>query len=305
MSIPSSTLRRALAFTAALMVASACSERRNSERADSDLSHDLALAGQVNAQPALQDTAVTAAPQAAPQQPPASVPRSDRASPRQAPVPQPVKVAQAPVAPAPAPAPAETTVVQRSDSSAVTAATGGAAPITESKLIEPGTGISLSSGMRVCTSTNKVGDKLVATVTSPVNGTGGAVLPAGSRVVLEVASLAGGGSSDSSAILFRPTSIYVNGTAYPVTGTIMAATAAQRVEVDNGGASDKQKVLGGAIAGAILGQLFGHDTKSTVIGAAAGAATGAAVAKSQQNYQSCLPEGAALTLTLGQALLMK
>lgn len=293
---PSSNLMRGLALMAAVTVASACSERRTAERADSDLSHDLALAGQVNAQPALQDTAVATEPQPKPQEPPAPVPRAEPTSPRRAPVPHPTSVAQAPARVVPA----EPTVVPQPDSSALTAV----APVPEPKLIDSGTGIALSSGMRVCTNTNKVGDKLVATVTSPVTGGDGAIVPAGSRVVLEVAALTPGDSPDSNTIVFRPTSIYINGKAYPVSGAITSATTMQRVEVSNGGVSDKQKVVGGAIVGAILGQILGRDTKSTVIGAAAGAATGAAVAKAQQNYQSCLPEGAALTLTLSAPVIM-
>ncbi len=296
--IPSSNLMRGLALMAALTVASACSERRTAERADSDLSHDLALAGQVNAQPALQDTAVATEPQPKPQEPPASAPRAEPTSPRRAPVPQPAPVAQAPARLVPA----ESTVVPQPDSSALAAA--APAPAPEPRLIDSGTSIALSSGMRVCTNTNKVGDKLVATVTSPVTGGDGAIVPAGSRVVLEVAAVTPGDSPDSNTIVFRPTSIYIDGKAFPVSGAITSATTMQRVEVSNGGASDKQKVVGGAIVGAILGQILGRDTKSTVIGAAAGAATGAAVAKAQQNYQSCLPEGAALTLTLSAPVIM-
>jgi YMGG-like Gly-zipper len=296
---PSSNLLRVLAVLAAVTVVSACSERRTAERADSDLSHDLALAGQVNAQPALQDTAV-APPQPETQEPPPATPRISRTEPRRTPVPQPVST---PPSPVPATS-VETTVVRPADSSMAGGAAAAAVPAPEPRLIEPGIAIALSSGMRVCTSTNKVGDKLVATVTSPVSGTGGATVPAGSRVVLEVAALATGDSPDSSTIVLQPTSIYINGTAYPVTGTVTSTTTVQRTEVANGGASDKQKVLGGAIAGAILGQIFGHSTKSTVIGAAAGAATGAVVAKAQQNVQSCLPEGAALVLTLASPVTM-
>ncbi|MDE3053789.1 MAG: hypothetical protein KGJ70_07880, partial [Gemmatimonadota bacterium] len=159
-------------------------------------------------------------------------------------------------------------------------------------------GIALSSGMRVCTNSNKIGDKLVATVTSPVTGSGGATIPSGSRVVLEIAQVA----PDDTVITFRPTAIYVGGGTYAVSGAVTAATAMQRADVPSTGATDKEKVAGGAIAGAILGQILGRNTRSTVIGAAAGAAAGAAVAHAQRQYQACLPEGAALTLTLGAPL---
>src|SRR5487761_2737167 len=148
MSFPSANLMRVLALTATVTVASACSERHTAERADSDLSHDLALAGQVNAQPALQDTAAATEPQPKAQEPLAPAPRADRTSPRQAPVPRAANVAQAPVKPAFA----ESTVVRQPDSSALAAA--APAPVPEPMVIDSGTGIALSSGMRVCTNTN-------------------------------------------------------------------------------------------------------------------------------------------------------
>ncbi len=292
----SSGFVRALVFTAALAALSACTERRTAERADSDLSHDLALASQVSGQPALKDTAVAPSPAPERQQPPATTPRSEPRSPRREPVSQPVRTATAS-----APQPTSAPVIDQPDSSTMAAAN---MPAPEPKVIGMGTGIALSSGMSVCTNTNKVGDKLVATVTSPVEGTGGATIPAGARLVLEVAQVTPGGASDDSSIVFRPTTMYVDGMSYPVSGTISSTTALQRAEVPGTGPSDKEKVAGGAVVGAILGQILGHNTKSTVIGAAAGAATGAAVAHAQKNYQVCLPEGASLVLTLDAPLAM-
>ncbi|MDE3171636.1 MAG: hypothetical protein KGN74_01060, partial [Gemmatimonadota bacterium] len=75
---------RALAVALAVVAASGCTERRTAERADSDLSHDLALANQISAQPALKDTVVAPAPQAA--QPPAAAPRPERTNPGPQPV---------------------------------------------------------------------------------------------------------------------------------------------------------------------------------------------------------------------------
>jgi outer membrane lipoprotein SlyB len=79
----------------------------------------------------------------------------------------------------------------------------------------------------------------------------------------------------------------------------------ERVKVPNPDANaDKKKVIGGAIAGAILGQIIGHNTKGTVIGAATGAAAGAVAAKATEKYESCLPAGASLHMTLAQAVVM-
>jgi hypothetical protein len=168
--------------------------------------------------------------------------------------------------------------------------------------IGAGTGIVMTSAGRVCTSTNRPGDKIVATVDSPVSGTNGAVIPAGSKVVLEIASVTPG---DQAQIDFRVRALYVKDSLYTIAGTVSPSTPLERVKVANPDANaDKKKVIGGAIAGAILGQIIGHNTKGTVIGAATGAAAGAVVAKAGEKYEACLPAGASLHMTLAQPVLM-
>lgn len=160
----------------------------------------------------------------------------------------------------------------------------------------------MTSGGRVCTEDNRPGDKIVATVDSPVSGTNGALIPAGSKVVLEVASVT---PVDQGNIQFRVRSIYVNDSSYSIAGTVSPSTPLERVKVANSDPNaDKKKVIGGAIAGAILGQIIGHNTKGTVIGAATGAAAGAVAAKATEKYEACLPAGASLHMTLSQAVAM-
>lgn len=171
-----------------------------------------------------------------------------------------------------------------------------------SREIGAGTGIVMTTGGRVCTETNRPGDKIVATIDSPVSGTNGALIPAGSKVVLEIASVTPG---DQAHIDFRVRGLYVNDSLYTATGTVSPTTPLERVKIANPDANaDKKKVIGGAIAGAILGQIIGHNTKGTVIGAATGAAAGAVAAKAGEKYENCLPAGASLHMTLGQSVAM-
>jgi len=171
-----------------------------------------------------------------------------------------------------------------------------------SREIGAGAGIVMTTGGRVCTETNRPGDKIVATIDSPVSGTNGALIPAGSKVVLEIASVTPG---DQAHIDFRVRGLYVNDSLYTATGTVSPTTPLERVKVANPDANaDKKKVIGGAIAGAILGQIIGHNTKGTVIGAATGAAAGAVAAKAGEKYENCLPAGASLHMTLGQSVAM-
>ncbi|HWH49903.1 MAG TPA: YMGG-like glycine zipper-containing protein [Gemmatimonadaceae bacterium] len=295
---------RACALGAAFLGAAACSDKSANARAqaDSELARDLALAGAQPTQPtAFTDTSVAPTPSPASkatQGPPATQHTHTSRKPKvETPPPRPVKqVAQAPEqspptpvqqAPQPAPAPA-----------------AAPAPAPSPAMIGSGTGFGLTSGSKVCTS-NLPGDKLIATVNDAVTGSNGAVIPAGSTVVLEVASVTPGENGQDAQIAFRVRSIEVNGKDYRADATVTPSAGLEKTKVDNPDPNaDKKKVIGGAIAGAILGQIIGHNTKGTVIGAAAGAATGAAVAHAGQKYQACLPAGAPMHLTLNSAIVM-
>ncbi|MDB4905305.1 MAG: hypothetical protein JWO05_89 [Gemmatimonadetes bacterium] len=278
-------LRGALIATlAAGALVAGCKDSR-SKNADSDLSRDMALAGQVQAQPTFQDTALGAAPTRSPQPPVvAASPAPQRGGgrvvtstvrrPAPVPVPQPTRVAEAPAA-APAPAPAR-------------------------GQIGAGSGISMTSNSKVCTSA-LVGDKLTATVMQDVTGSNGARIPAGSRVVLEVAAVSSG---DNPQLSLRVKSVIIGDMTFPVTGQVATDAGLERTQVAKAGNSDTKKVIGGAIAGAVLGQIFGKSTKSTVIGAAAGAAAGTAAAKMSTKYESCLAEGAQLRVNIADAIVM-
>ena len=278
--------RRSAALLLLAAGASACSDRKPNASADSDLTRDLQLAGQMSAQPTtFQDTALSPKSALARASAPAQTPTPTRAARHE----RSLSPAQPPLDATPHPSPAMP----------MPAPARAAAPARE---IGSGTGIVMTSGGRVCTETNRPGDKIVATVDSPVNGINGALIPAGSKVVLEVASVTPG---DQAQILFRVRALYVNDSSYSIAGNVSPSTPLERVKIANPDANaDKKKVIGGAIAGAILGQIIGHNTKGTVIGAATGAAAGAVAAKATQKYESCLPAGASLHMTLAQGLVM-
>ncbi len=278
---------------------SACRGGDSKNLADSTLSKDLALAGQQTTQPTtFKDTVQSPAPT------PAAVATKAPPEPVRTPTkkPQPKKeppqvVAQAPVqAPPPAPAPAP---VQQ-------APTPAPAPAPTPATIGAGTGIALTGGSKVCSGTNMPGDKLVATVASTVTGSNGAVIPAGSNVVLEVAAVQPGDNAENAKLLLRVRSLIVNDKTYNVDGEVSLLSPLDKTKVNNGDNDQKKKVIGGAIAGAILGQMIGHNTKGTVIGAATGAAAGAAVSKAgeKEQWQACLPAGAPMRITLNSPLVL-
>jgi hypothetical protein len=285
-------LRRAIVLGYVLVpLAAACKDKAPSS--DPDLARDLALVSHAPVQPpALHDTAVltpstSKAPKAsATKTPVRTVQRERTPAKKQTPTPPPppktVAVAPPEEAPDPSPAPAK----------------------HSGRVIASGTSVALTSASKICTESNRPGDKIVASVDSPIMGSDGAVIPAGSKVVLELASVTPGSSPEESRVVFHVRALYVGENTYPVEGDVVQTTSLQRVRVDGDGSSDRRKMVGGAIAGAILGQILGRNTKSTVIGAGAGAAAGAVAAKAGERFEGCLPESSPLRLTLAQPVSM-
>lgn len=288
-SITRTALLRASA-AALVVVAAACSDRAKKADVDADLAHDLALSNQVTAQPAFKDTALAPSPAPAASQPVAQP--VVRREPRRERTPEPTPRRQAP-APVPTPEPR------------ATAPAPAAAPAPAPAQIGAGTLLGLTTGGRVCTQSNRPGDKIVATVNTPVIGQNGAVIPAGSSVVLEVASVEPGSSPETGSIQLRVRSVDIDGVSYPASGDVTTPHGLERSTVAGGHSIDKTKVIGGAIAGAVIGRILGHDTKGTVIGAATGAAAGAAASRMGTQYEGCLPAGTTLRLTLGEPLVLQ
>jgi hypothetical protein len=283
-----------VALLGAAIAATACSDQAAKQaKTDSALARDLALAGTQTAQPTFQDTSVSPAPvKAAPEvkEPPAPVRTRSTPPP---PKPRPQTVSQ------PAPAPVTTPQVVASAPAPATT------PAPERGEIASGSSAELTSTSKICTASNMVGDKLAATLDAPITGTNGAELPAGSTVVLEVASVQSGDKAENAQITFRVRSIVVNDKTYNVSADALPTSALDRTKVQGADPNaDKKKVIGGAIAGAILGQMIGHNTKGTVIGAAAGAAAGAAVSKAGEKWEACLPAGAHIRLKLNEPLVL-
>src|SRR4051812_47553971 len=120
---------------------------RDSAKPDDSLSKDLALASQAQTpQPQLSDTA-NAGPK----------PQRIENAPRTRPVQRPVQAGSA----------------RREEPAAAVARSIGA-----------GAAFAMTSQSRVCAASNRPGNRFVATLTQPVTGANGAVIPSGSSVVL-------------------------------------------------------------------------------------------------------------------------
>lgn len=233
---------------------------------------DLSLAGaDSTAQPQLQDVPVTSS-TAAPAPATKSPPPAKAGTPKQE--------APPPAAP-PAAEPAKTPA-------------GG--------VIAAGTSLTLASAAKVCTNTNKVGDRFNAVLAAAVMGTNGVSLPESSLVAIEITELHGSNSKDQQiAMGFRVVSITAGGQTWTPDAEVVSAQIDQVRAQTSGDAA--KKVAGGAAAGAIVGQILGRNRRGTVIGAAVGAAAGAAAAKAGgDDYDGCIEAGSPITVKLNAPL---
>ena len=275
-----------LALTLALGVA-ACSKGDNkadtSLAQDTALSRDLQLAtGDSAAQPQLKDVPATPAPT------PAATTSKPRAS---RPAPKPATPKPEPAAPPRTPSGNTVTAGEKSSGGNVGS-------------IASGTTLTLASGSKVCTNTNKVGDRFSATLNEAVTGSNGAVIPAGATAVIEVTKLKRSeNANDNIEMGFAVKTLSFGGATYNVDGDVTSA-AVDRVRNSTKG-NDAKKVIGGAVLGAVIGQVIGKDTKGTVMGAAGGAAAGTAAAATTANYEGCVNDGGRIVITLTSPLTIK
>jgi hypothetical protein len=253
---------------------------------DSALNRDLLLAGRdTAAQPQLQDVPADTSAATAPA-PRATTPASRPRTPAR------------PAARNPEPR-APSTPVRTSSGNTVTRGSGGGGGAVGT--IAAGTTMNLAANQQVCTNTHKVGDRFTASLTSPVSGSNGAVIPAGASVSLTITRAKRSENINDPIVMeFQVNSVSFGGKTYQIDASVASADV-ERVR-NQPKSKDVQKVVGGAVAGAIIGQVLGKNTKSTVVGAAAGAAAGAGAAAATANYEGCIQNGGTIRITLQDAV---
>jgi hypothetical protein len=271
-----------VALTSALVMG-ACKKSDSAQLAQDSTAYarDLQMANRDSAaQPQLND-APPAAPEPAPEPPPAPAPSKPRTTPRS------TGTRATPAAPSePTTTASGNTVVRGTKGSEGAVGT-----------VATGTAMDLTSTERVCTNTNKVGDKFTATVNSAIAGSNGVTIPSGAKAVIEVSQLQQSGKTgDAIQMTFNVQSLSWGEKSYPIDASI------DHVDVEKvrnaSKKSDIAKVGGGAVVGGILGQIIGHSTKGVVIGAATGAAAGTAVAMGTAGYDGCVPVGGNIKIHL-------
>lgn len=282
------------AFTLVLALGACGGEKPGDASAlatDSALARDLArVGGDTAVVPQLQDVPAEAplpdpVPEATTPAPVVSAPRPRPKAP--APKPTPTRPT-----PTPAPPPAADNVTPSGNT--VEKGTGATEKMGT---VAAGATLRLGASDKVCTNTNRIGDRFVATLNESVTGADGAVIPAGAAVTIELTQLKRSeNANDQIQMGFRVLNIAFDGRTYPLDADVQTAEIS-RVRNSSGG-NDAKKVLGGAVAGAVIGQILGKRSKGTIIGAAAGAAAGGAAAAATANYEGCVNAGAPLVVRL-------
>jgi hypothetical protein len=264
------------------LVAGACAKTDNNAAADSALNKDIQLANRdTAAQPALTDVPAATATTRAPS---TTAPRTTT-----------TKTTTTTRTPTTTRRP--TTSVTSSGNTVTRTGAGSAAKVGT---IPAGATLNLASGSKVCTNTNKVGDRFNASVSDAVVGSNGAVIPAGATATVEVTELKRSENANDNVVMgFRVVSVNFGGHTYPVSATTSYAQVSKVKNQPKG--KDVQKVVGGAAIGAIAGQILGKSTKATVIGGAVGAAAGAGAAAATANYEGCVNSGGRITATLNSS----
>ena len=300
---PSTVLLASLA-----VLASGCDRSEPVATTDSLLRRDLTLAssefapaGSLTGDTAVANPgrAVPTSPARVPSTAPASAPRASAPRPRPA-KPAPVVRTPEPVvnnAPLPTrPSRTPTTPIETVTVVINPSAGSGTSSAGTAKTIGRGVALVGKTNAAICSQANRPGDRLVAILANEVVSPDGALLAAGTPILVEMAAPATNGD-----FVFRVKAVMVNGKLVPVEGTVAVDGPTTKHRVGNGGAGTK--IAGGAIVGAILGGIFGGG-KGAAIGAAGGAAAGTVAAANSGVTETCLPPGTALTVTLSAPLVL-
>jgi hypothetical protein len=293
------TMSRIKLAALALLAAAACGrgDKRDVASADS-LNRDLQLApvdtsAALNDRPSADTAAATpvtpAAPAPAEPKPAAPKPKPTASKPKPAPAATPAPASNAPAA-SPVPTAASTP-------SPAPASTAG-------RELASGASFSATTDAEIRSHKNKVGDEVTATVAADVkNSAGQVVIPAGSKVTLEVTAIkeSENKGDTTGTLTLKPTSITINGNSQSLPASISGVKTSLQGRSTNAG--DVAKVGAGTAAGAIVGRVLGGSTKGAVIGGIIGGAVGAQRAVETKDRDVVVPSGTQITLTLNDKLL--
>lgn len=182
-------------------------------------------------------------------------------------------------------------------------AAGTATTTSTERTVAGGTRINANIQDALSSRVNKAGEPVRATIASDVaDSRGNVAIPSGSIVTLTIDQLEPGSDQvrPEGRLALRVTSVTVNGTTYPASGTLDPIPHEMK---GRGITTDEAaRIAAGTAIGAAAGQVIGKNTKSTVIGGAVGAVAGGAVAVRYAYRDVVVAAGTPIVITLAQAL---
>jgi hypothetical protein len=130
------------------------------------------------------------------------------------------------------------------------------------------------------------------------DGSGRVVIPAGSKVNLQVTAIKPSDSkSDTTGTLtLKPVSVAIGGESRPFTASISGVQT--KLEGRGTGVNEIAKVGAGTAAGAVVGRVLGGGSKGAIIGGIIGGAVGTQRAIETKDRDVVLPQGTAMTIKL-------
>ena len=167
-----------------------------------------------------------------------------------------------------------------------------------SRSLPAGTRIAVTLGSTISSETANVGDTWRGTLARSVATSNGVDIPAGSRVVGEVAGVTAARRGSRARLQLDLTRIQIDGNEQPVSASA-AAVIAGSTRKRNVGA-----IAGGAVAGALLGKVVGDGNNAAAGGLIGGAAATGVVATSK-GFQVELSSGQLMHFTVSQAVAMR
>jgi len=207
--------------------------------------------------------------------------------------------------------PPEPTTTRRSNPVAKTASTrphtstsSTASSVSHQSHEEPGVTLAQGTGIKVEVSTHltsetaQPGDTWTGTVKEPVTVGDRVVIPAGSTVNGVISGAKPAEKGSRAVLVLGVRSIDANGRTYAVSASADSIIAGS-TRARNVGA-----VAGGAAAGALLGKAIGGGGKGALIGGLLGGAAATGAVAASKGYQAEVKEGAEITFTVNDAVVM-
>jgi hypothetical protein len=144
---------------------------------------------------------------------------------------------------------------------------------------------------------NRVGERVVATVSAPVREGGAVVIPSGAQFLGTITAIAPAENPRQRGTLsVRFTAVRFGGNTHPIAVRVDSLPTQLRGRGVTTG--DAAKVGAGAVVGGIAGRVIGGDRTGTLVGAATGAAAGAVYASETRDLDVVLPAGAPIRVVL-------